>query len=73
MIRSFGYAAAARNKGENWTAEKTNELLTSYGDVDKDVLRAYIADKCAYEVVYELENRPHMVDVPARALATLLS
>ena len=73
MIRSFGYAAAASNKDENWTAEKTNELLTSYGDVDKDVLRAYIADKCAYEVVYELENRPHMVDVPARALATLLS
>lgn len=73
MIRSFGYAAAASGKDEGWTEEKAAELLGSYGDVDADVLRAYIADKCAYEVVYERENRPEMISVPETALARILA
>lgn len=72
MIRSFGYAAAASGQDQGWADARTAELIAGYGEVDEAILRAYIADKCAYEVVYELENRPHMVHVPLDALASLV-
>nr|VDG63100.1 Maltokinase [Streptococcus thermophilus] len=65
MVRSFGYA-------ELGNAEK---LLAGYG-ADSDpagnpVLAAYIADKAAYEVVYEANNRPDWVDIPLKAIREL--
>jgi maltose alpha-D-glucosyltransferase/alpha-amylase len=36
------------------------------------LLEAYILEKAAYELVYELNNRPHMVRVPLLALDELL-
>lgn len=37
-------------------------------DIDDDLLQLFIVEKAAYEVCYELANRPEWVDVPLRGL-----
>ena len=81
MIRSFDYACQAAGgstgavSGANSQA-LTQAFLTGYQSllpVDPVVLDAYILDKALYEVVYEENNRPHMVDVPLTAVQTILA
>ncbi|MCW2811590.1 MAG: putative maltokinase [Friedmanniella sp.] len=78
MLRSFDYAAASvpGPRSATWAAECRAAFLRGYagGDLaasDEATLRAYEADKAAYEVVYEVRNRPDWVTIPLGAIAGL--
>ncbi|AQQ15852.1 Maltokinase [Corynebacterium glaucum] len=71
MIRSFGYARAVGDLDAEWERQCVDKLKLGYGQTDR-VLDAYIADKAAYEVVYEANNRPDWVDIPLDALRSIL-
>ncbi|WKD57231.1 Maltokinase [Corynebacterium capitovis DSM 44611] len=71
MVRSFGYAAAVGGRGEQWETEGVDKLLAGYGVGSDPLLAAYVADKAAYEVVYEANNRPDWVNIPLRAIERL--
>lgn len=71
MVRSFGYAAAVGKHGPEWGDEMAAALLEGYGDADEVLLAAYVADKAAYEVAYEANNRPDWIDIPLRAIEAL--
>lgn len=70
MLRSFEYAAAAEEAGDDWPAECRREFLAGYGlsDGQEAVLDAYEVDKAAYETVYESRYRPHLLSVPLSRL-----
>ena len=40
--------------------------------IDDDLLRLFMVEKAAYEICYELSNRPDWVDVPLRGLLDTL-
>ena len=40
--------------------------------LDNELLQLFIVEKAAYEVCYELANRPGWVDVPLRGLLDIL-
>ncbi len=40
--------------------------------LDNELLQLFIVEKAAYEVCYELANRPGWVDVPLRGLLETL-
>lgn len=61
MVRSFGYAGLGC----------VDKLLEGYGAEMDAVLAAYVADKAAYEVVYEANNRPDWVEIPLKAIKEL--
>lgn len=65
MVRSLGYAHAMDGYGD------ADALLAGYGVTASPILDAYIADKAAYEVVYEANNRPDWVEIPLRAIREL--
>ncbi|WP_277100021.1 phosphotransferase [Corynebacterium riegelii] len=77
MVRSFGYARAVGELSQSWESEMRDALLAGYGELDgtldEALLAAYVADKAAYEVVYEANNRPDWVDIPLTAIKQLLS
>lgn len=73
MIRSFGYARAVGRLPEEWQNGCVDKLKLGYGELDPDLLAAYVADKAAYEVVYEANNRPDWVGIPLAALEHLCS
>lgn len=76
MLRSFDYARSAHpDPGSptavGWATAAREAFLAGYtagGSSDAAVLRAYELDKAAYEVVYEVRNRPAWVDIPLRAI-----
>ena len=75
-LRSFDYAAAHHpgDRAADWAAACQQAFLWGYGHPDPDaddVLRAYVADKAIYEVVYEARNRPDWVEIPLTAVAAL--
>ncbi|MCQ4607433.1 phosphotransferase [Corynebacterium pseudogenitalium] len=75
MIRSYGYAAAVGGFDAAWEREHVEKLLEGYGTApasEDPVLAAYVVDKAAYEVVYEANNRPDWVEIPLRAIETLV-
>lgn len=72
MVRSYGYARHIGGHAEAWENDNVAALKAGYGDVDEDILAAYIADKAAYEVVYEANNRPDWVDIPLTALRSIV-
>jgi len=41
-------------------------------EINDDLLQLFIVEKAAYEICYELENRPAWVDVPLRGLLETL-
>lgn len=43
---------------------KENESM----EINDDLLQLFIVEKAAYELCYELENRPTWVEVPLRGL-----
>nr|WP_231375860.1 phosphotransferase [Corynebacterium aquatimens] len=86
MVRSFGYARAVGEHSDEWERSAVNALLDGYGvnPASRDqaapqhdesdhalLLAAYIADKAAYEVVYEANNRPDWVEIPLAAIETI--
>ena len=68
MVRSFGYARAVGSLDAQWEQAAADALLAGYGELDQTLLAAYVADKAAYEVVYEANNRPDWIDIPLDAL-----
>ena len=76
MLRSFDYARSAHADPASaeavaWASGARSAFLAGYtgGEpTDGSVLRAYELDKAAYEVVYELRNRPDWVGIPLRAI-----
>jgi maltokinase len=76
-LRSFDYAAAHRRDDVSraWAAACQEAFLAGYGtdlgEADSAVLRAYVADKAIYEVVYEARNRPDWVQIPLTAVAAI--
>lgn len=71
MVRSFGYAAAVAGRDDDWEQACVGELLAGYGVERDPILAAYIADKAAYEVAYEANNRPDWVGIPLAAIRRL--
>ncbi len=81
LLRSFDYAAASvpdsTSAGADWAKNSQDAVLAGYAggaslDPDADrLLRAYVADKAVYEVVYEVRNRPDWVHIPLAAVAGL--
>lgn len=65
MVRSFGYAKAMGGRAD------VDKLLVGYGIERNPILDAYVADKAAYEVVYEANNRPDWVEIPLTAIREL--
>lgn len=71
MLRSFDYAGATA-EDPTWADTAAAAFLAGYGaDGTEPELRAYLADKAIYEVVYEVRNRPSWVTIPLRALHAL--
>lgn len=76
MLRSFDYARSAHSDPASaeavaWARAAREAFLAGYtagAPVDAAVLTAYELDKAAYEVVYEVRNRPDWVDIPLRAI-----
>lgn len=71
MVRSFGYAAGVGKHDAHWEQTMVTAFLDGYGQRDAGLLAAYIADKAAYEVAYEANNRPDWVDIPLAALEAI--
>ncbi|MHA2789513.1 phosphotransferase [Corynebacterium sp. S7] len=72
MVRSFGYAAAMSSHPKGWEGSNVSRYLEGYGTGDVALLRAYVVDKAAYEVVYEANNRPDNVGIPLGAISDLV-
>jgi maltokinase len=84
MLRSFAYAASARDLPPNWEATARRRFLEGYfGSVEPVLLphgEASIAkllsihelEKAIYELRYELNNRPDWVPIPVAAIVRLL-
>ncbi len=83
MLRSLGYAAATARAPADWEAQARAAFLSGYRAVagraaflpgDEPALARALAvlevEKAAYEVVYEANNRPDWVAIPARGLVT---
>ncbi|MGD7787917.1 maltokinase N-terminal cap-like domain-containing protein [Propionibacteriaceae bacterium Y1700] len=82
ILRSLSYAAAtsAAEVGDEparaWAEEAGAAFLAGYrpgglAEQEQDVLTACVADRAAYEVVYETRNRPDWVAIPLRDVAAL--
>jgi maltokinase len=87
MLRSFAYAASAREPGEwdrSWEVEARQLFLEGYfGAVEHVLMPAGEAavnrllaihelEKAIYELRYELNNRPDWVGIPVAAIQRLL-
>ncbi|MBD2758366.1 1,4-alpha-glucan branching protein GlgB [Yimella sp. cx-573] len=80
MLRSFDYAAASvEGDRRTWADSARDAFLAGYQEaagVDLEqyraLLTAFEADKAAYEVMYEAQNRPTWLPIPLAALDRLL-
>ncbi|HEX2437968.1 MAG TPA: hypothetical protein VHT71_06625 [Methylomirabilota bacterium] len=83
MLRSLGYAAATAGAPAGWEAAARAAFLAGYratagrapflpdgGAVFARALAVLEVEKAAYEIVYEANNRPDWVAIPARGLVT---
>ncbi|GAA1713776.1 alpha-1,4-glucan:alpha-1,4-glucan 6-glycosyltransferase [Propioniferax innocua] len=78
MLRSFDYAGATATRSgadpdaaSAWVDSCTDAFLDGYGAMVTPELRAYMADKAIYEVLYEARNRPGWLPIPMAAAAGL--
>ncbi|HYG54473.1 MAG TPA: maltose alpha-D-glucosyltransferase [Burkholderiales bacterium] len=81
MLRSFSYAKwSALQRIETketapldaWEAATRKAFLDAYGVQDGELLRLFELEKLAYEIRYELANRPAWVHVPVRGAQAML-
>lgn len=77
LLRSFSYATSGHtdptgDAAQTWLRQVRETFLTAYAQgldpADADVLAAYEADKCVYEVLYETRNRPDWLAIPLTAI-----
>lgn len=67
-------AEQRRARAAAWAARNSQAFLDGYtggeplSEADAVLLRAYVADKAAYEAVYEARNRPGWLPIPLAAL-----
>ena len=87
VLRSFDYAAAMAGRAttdladsaharaadllERFRRQAAAAFLGGYGQAETPLLDLFLLEKAAYEVSYEVANRPTWVDVPLRGLAVL--
>lgn len=80
MVRSIGYATSGSDDptgpaAQQWFSDVRDAFLGGYcGRVtaeQAELLAAYEADKAAYEVVYEVRNRPDWLPIPMTALQAI--
>jgi maltokinase len=84
MLRSFAYAASARELPAGWEATARRSFLEGYfGTVEPVLMPAgeqsvnrllaiHELEKAIYELRYELNNRPDWVPIPVAAIVRLL-
>ena len=84
MLRSFAYAASAKDLPDGWESEARRSFLEGYfGTVEPMLMPAGEAaiakllsihelEKAIYELRYELNNRPDWVPIPVAAIERLL-
>jgi trehalose synthase-fused probable maltokinase len=84
MLRSFAYAASARDLPEGWEATARERFLDGYlADVEPVLMPAgevavtkllaiHELEKAIYELRYELNNRPDWVPIPVSGIVRLL-
>lgn len=85
MLRSFDYAAGtaeiagAAVDSRRWSAMTADAFLRGYesthGPIDattRALVSILMLDKALYEAVYEARNRPQWIDIPLRAIRSLL-
>ena len=66
---------------ETFVREATRSFLTGYAEAleaedaaaEQSLLRLFLLEKAAYEIVYEAANRPTWIDVPLHGLAQLIA
>ena len=64
----------SHSRAAAWAARNAQAFLDGYTDgrpltdTEQTLLRAYVADKAAYEAVYEARNRPGWLPIPLAAL-----
>jgi maltokinase len=71
-------AAQLAYRGDEWVTRNSNAFLEGYAeelgprsDEDEVLVRAYLADKAVYEVLYEARNRPGWIGIPLAAIDRL--
>ncbi|GAB3585904.1 1,4-alpha-glucan branching protein GlgB [Calidifontibacter terrae] len=80
MLRSFDYAAASVDADRaDWATAARNAFVAGYEQAGglspadhPPLLQVFEADKAAYEVLYEAQNRPTWLPIPLGALERLL-
>ena len=84
MLRSFAYAASAREEADGWEQEARASFLAGYFARVEPVLMPageaaigkllfiHELEKAVYELRYELNNRPDWVPIPVAAIPRLL-
>ncbi len=84
MLRSFSYAGAAGFGTEPnpertaWEQGAARAFLDGYiaaagGNVQPQLLRAYLLEKALYEIMYEVNNRPGWIAIPLSGILDLLN
>jgi maltose alpha-D-glucosyltransferase/alpha-amylase len=68
FLRTFVDLAA-----QNFLAGYSEVLPPEDAAAERDLLRLFLIEKAAYEIVYEAANRPAWIDVPLHGLAQLLA
>jgi trehalose synthase-fused probable maltokinase len=84
MLRSLHYASLVSGAGPTWFTLAKQAFLKAYDAApgpsalparpsDREaLLRFFLLEKCAYELHYELDNRPDWVDTPLEGLEQLM-
>lgn len=77
LLRSLDYVRSmAGETSVDWRTNAAQALLDGYRmasgqTLKQDLLTAYLIDKAAYEVLYEMRHRPQLAHIPLSALQEL--
>lgn len=75
LVRSLDYTARMitpeyTQSAEQWYKDTAGSLLDGYGASWDDIV-PWLVEKAIYEIVYELKNRPDMVNIPLAGLMNI--